>query len=626
MQLHTCTSYIDTPKLSCLLHTGRFVGKIGMSFLPSNEVLVAFSQDAPWNEIERQKRLFNQTLDTLTGESNDDTLPLERLSTLLGSPVRLYYPEDASGANVVLADIGGRQIVLGSVVAKRYRSGKNFLESLVRYNLNPSVNHTNIHETEDSMTRMRVLGAEIEMGLLHPDGRSPSEDEVQKFMRAYYNHAIQIGVYPYLDREACQYQIEAHIAPSVGYHKTRSALNGMLRSLALTAEETGMRPAILPSYPTESDFKMTDYPKVQTAVDLMIGVNNMFPNYVQQLDEIKARYHVKEGHYVNLFRNQGTHIHIDLAGRSEALGLLTYHTMLKSATALANSAVLKGCPFVNGTCDSELLCTREYLRSVTVTGRYLDLPLSPHYRPEDLFRYAELLRLERANATGRAMMFDEYQGEMVSLMHNPIGRVRPDLSTSKRVCTVESTGMPTNISAARMAAVLVDFEFSHALIEAYFRKYGCDLGPMRDDKTLWAILGPLDRETFIQGQNASDRECTDAVVTTAAGTQMTLGEFYEMKRRYMHRALDEIAEITPRDIDDVYSSLTRMLEPLSGHVAQTIQQYVNDPKLRSTGNWGKILRNAYVEAGGVIGGHCPDAVLSVVNQMYDAMRIRYLES
>ena len=30
--------------------------------------------------------------------------------------------------------------------------------------------------------------------------------------------------------------------------------------------------------------------------------------------------------------------------------------------------------------------------------------------------------------------------------HNPIGRVRPDLTTAKRVCTVESTGMPTNIS------------------------------------------------------------------------------------------------------------------------------------------------------------------------------------
>jgi hypothetical protein len=607
-------------------------GEIGMSVLPSNEVLVAFSQDAPWQEIERQKRIFNQALETLIANTPDGDspadLPLDALSEQIGAPVRTYYsPEESpNGANVLLADLNGRSYVLASVVSSRYRGGKKFLESLVRYNLNPSVNHTNIQETEDSMTRMRVLGAEIEMGLVHPDGHAPNEDEMQGFMHAYYNKAVQIGVYPHLDREACQYQIEAHIAPSVGYHKTRSALNGMLHALALTAEETGMRPMLLPSYPTESDFKMTDHPKVQTAVDLMVAVNNMFPEYVERLETIKKRYHVKEGHYVNLFRNQGTHIHIDLAGRSEALGLLTYHTILKSATALANSAVLKGCPFVNGTCDEELLCTREILRSVTVTGRYLDLPLSPHYRPEDLHRYAELLRLERANATGRAMMFDEYEGELISLMHNPIGRVRPDLSTSKRVCTVESTGMPTNISAARMAAVLVDFEFSHALIESYFRKYGCDLGPMYDDKTLWAILGPLDAETFIRVQDASDRECTDVVITTAAGTQMRLAEFYEMKRRYMHKALVEVAEITPRDIDDVYTSLARMLEPLSGHEAQTIHQYVNDPKLRSTGNWGRILRNAYIEAGGVVGAHCPDAVMHVVNEMYDAMKLRYLQS
>ncbi|MDZ4765237.1 MAG: hypothetical protein SGI73_11860 [Chloroflexota bacterium] len=599
-----------------------------MIFLPSNDVLTAYSRDASWREIERQKRAFNQALESLIANPPvDDTLPLDWLSEQVGGDVTLYYDADANpnGANVILGEVGGRKFLLGSAVSNRYRSGKKFVESVVRYNLNPSVNHTNMGETEDTQTKMRVLGAEIEMGLLHADGSSPTEDEIQHYMRTYYTHATHIGVYPHLDREACMYQIEAHIAPSVGYHKTRSALIGMFTAIAATTKETGMLNAILPSYPTRSDFKMTAHPKVETAVDLMVGVNNMFPDYVEHLAQVKARYHVPEGHYVNLFRNQGTHIHIDLAGRSEALGLLTYHTILKSATAVANSAVLKGSPFVNGTCDAELLCTREILRGVTVTGRYLELPLSPHYRDEDLRRYAELLRLERANATGRAMMYEEYEGEMISLMHNPIGRVRPDLSTSKRVCTVESTGMPTNISAARMAAVLVDFEFSHALIEAYFRKHGCDLEPMMQDKTLWAILGPLDRETFIRMQDASDRECTDVVITTAAGTQMALSEFYAMKRRYMHKALDEIVDVAPRDIDEVYTSFERMLAPLSGHQAQTIEQYVNDPKMRSTGNWGKILRDAYVEAGGVVGGHCPDAVLKVVHRMNDALRLRYLQ-
>jgi hypothetical protein len=209
--------------------------------------------------------------------------------------------------------------------------------------------------------------------------------------------------------------------------------------------------------------------------------------------------------------------------------------MLKSATAIANAAVLKGAPFVNGTCDPELLDAREYLRRTTVTGRYLDLPTSPHFQPDGLEHYAALLRLERANAVGRALLYEDGLGQMLSVMHNPVGRVRSDLTTAKRVCTVESTGMPANVSASRMAAVLTDFEFTHALIELYFRRYGCDLEPMYNDQTLWAILGPLDLETFQQQHDLSDREGSDILLTTAAGTQMRLAEFYEMKRRYMHR-------------------------------------------------------------------------------------------
>ena len=177
-----------------------------------------------------------------------------------------------------------------------------------------------------------------------------------------------------------------------------------------------------------------------------------------------------------------------------------------------------------------------------------------------------------------------------------------------------------------MAAVLTDLEFSHALIEDYFRKYGCDLGPMYEDQTMWAILGPLDQATFTAQNDLSDREGTDMVLTTAAGTQMSLVEFYDMKRRYMHRALAHIMEVTPRDIDEVYTSLVRMLEPPSGMQARTIQQYILDPKLRSTGNWGQILRDAFIELGGVPGKHCPDIVLAVVNQINDAMRARWLQS
>lgn len=596
--------------------------------LPSNETLLAYSAALPWHELEQIKRRFNRALEAVAADTSSDQLPLDELSKAAGIPITTHFdPTDTRGANVIMGHAHGRDFVLGSVVSDRYRSGHSFRESLAPYNLNPSVNHSNIHETDDPNTRMRVLGAEIELGLVHPDGASPTESEVQNFMNAYHNHALRIGIYPRLDREACQYQVEAHIAPSVGYNKTRNALNGIFTALAAAGEDTGLHTAIQSCYPTSSDFRMTDHPKVQTAVDLMLEVNGLFPEFARRLAEAQARYHIDPAtcHYVNMFRIQGCHIHIDLAGRSEGLGLLTFYTMLKSATAIANAAVLKGGPFVNGTCDPDYLCVREYVRRTTVTGEYLDLPLSPHLMDDGLEHYASLLKLERVNAAGRAMLYDDSMGDMVSVMHNPIGRIRPDLTTFKRVCTVESTGMPASISASRMAAVLTDFEFSHAVIESYFRKYGCDLEPMFDDKTLWAILGPLDKESFMHQHDLSDREGTDMVLTTAAGTQMRLSEFYEMKRRYMHRALADIDEIAPRDIDEVYTSLTRMLEPLSGHEARTINQFINDPKLRSTGNWGRILRDAYLEAGGVLGAHCPDAVQKVVNDTHEAMRYRYLQ-
>ncbi|KXK21325.1 MAG: Carboxylate-amine ligase YbdK [Chloroflexi bacterium OLB15] len=596
--------------------------------LPSNDTLIEFSSAISWQEIERAKRQFNRALETLATDSQSDQLLLDDLSEATGMPITSYYdPALHDSGNVLLAKQNGHQFILGSVVSARYRSGHGLLECITPYNLNPSVNHLNIQETEDPNARMRVLGAEIELGLVHADGHSPSEEEMQGYMRAYYNHALRIGIYPRLDREACQYQVEAHIAPSIGYNKARNALTGIMTALAAASAETGLLTAIMSCYPTDSDFKMTDHPKVATAVDLMLEVNDLFPQYADRLAETEARYHINfpGSHYVNMFRIQGCHIHIDLAGRSEALGLLTFHTMLKSATAIANAAVLKGGPFVNGTCDAELLCAREYVRGATVTGRYLDLPISPHLMADGLEKYAALLKLERANAVGRAMLYDDSLGQPISIMHNPVGRVRPDLSTSKRVCTVESTGMPANISASRMAAVLTDFEFSHALMELYFRKHGLDLEPMHEDKTLWAILGPLDHDAFVANHDRSDREGTDTVITTAAGTEMTLAEFYEMKRRYMHRALSNIDEITPRDIDEVYTSLQRMLEPPSGLVAQTVHQFIVDPKLRSTGNWGKILQNAYVEAGGVLGKHSPDAVLKVVNDVHRALATRYLE-
>ena len=599
--------------------------------LPSNEKLLEISAAMPWQDIETQKRKFSQAMKSITADTAHETLPLEQLSDAAGVPISTYFDaNDPKGANVILAHLNGHQHVLGAAVSARYRGSKTLAQCIVPYNFNPSVNHQNIQETDDPTTRMRSLGAEIELGLVHADGGYPNEAQMQQYMQVYRERAQKLGITPQVDREAGQYQIEAHVAPVLGYHKTRAALGGILATLAATSQETGLRTTILASYPVESDFKLTEDPKVQTAVDLMQEVNGYFPDYAQRLHVAHQRYHVTTAvdNYVQMFRNQGCHIHLDLAGRSEALGLFAFYTMLRSASAVANAAVLKGSPFVNGTCDPELLCTREYLRSVTVTGRYLDLPTSPHLSDNGLERFATLLRSERVNAPARAMLYEDGLGEMVSVMHNPIGRIRPDLATNKRICTLESTGMPTSISASRMAAVLCDFEYSHVLIENYFRKYGCDLEPMMNDKVMWAVLGPLTRESYIEQQAMSDRHCTDVTVTTAAGTQMTLAEFYEMKRIFMHKALHHVTsvDITPRDIDDVYVSLSRMLAPPSGYSAQTIAQFISDPKLKSTGNWGMILRNAFIEAGGTPGEHRPDIVLQIVNQMHDALCARYLQN
>lgn len=599
------------------------------TLLPSNQALLEFDAAVPWREIEQQKRQFNQAIRHYSAQPNgDEPIPLESLSDIVGAAVSTFYPQDdLRGANVFLAHVNGKTHVLGTVVSARYRSGKSYRHSIVPYNLNPSVNHTNIDQTDNPTARMRALGAEIELGLVHKDGESPSEEEMQNYMAAYRRHARKLGITPHLDREACQYQIETHVAPVVGYHNTRQSLVGILTALAASSEETGLLTALMSTYPTESDFKLTDDPKVHTAVDLMVEVNNAFEEYRQRLSEAQERYHVKlPSNVVQMFRIQGCHIHLDLAGRSEALGLLAFYTILRSASAIANAAVLKGGPFVNGTCDPELLCAREYLRRTTVTGRFIEIPTSPHFTLGGMEHYTALLRSERVNSTCRAMLYEDGLGDMVSAMHNGLGRIRPDLITEKRICTLESTGMPANISASRMAAVLTDFEFSHMVIENYFRKYGCDLEPMFNDKVMWAALGPLDAATFRTLHDLSDRECTDIVLTTAAGTQMSLAEFYEMKRIFMHKALADVEEVSPRDIDDVYISMARMLNPPSGRIAQTIEHYVADAKLRSTGNWGRILRDAYVEAGGVVGEHHPEAVLKVVNRIHGAMRKRYLDN
>lgn len=593
------------------------------TLLPENDVVEAYSSAVDWQQIEQQKRRFNEKLKQLAKISENDDLPLEELADATGIPLSTLYPDSKKG-NIILGHVNDKKYMLGSFVSKRYRYDKTLLQSIVPYNFNPSVNHTNLKDSHNPTTELRALGAELELGLYHPDGRPPTEEEVATFSDNYRNSASMLGITPTVDREACMYQVEVHVAPGIGYHRTRMSIDGIMKSLVSASQSTGLYTAMMSAYPVKSNFQLTDHPKVHTAVDVMREINSQFPEYEERMDIARQRYHMDpNANVVEIFRIQGCHIHLDIAGRSEALGLFTFYTMLRSATAIANAAMLKGGPFVNGTCDPEYTCVREYLRRTTITGHYVELPITPHLSENGVDDYGFLIKSERANAPARSLLGARVDGELISAMHNPIGRVRPDLGMSKRICTIESTGMPVNISASRQAAVLSDFEFTHVIVENYFREYGMDLQAMLEDEELWAIVGPLSTDTYDALQDSSDRVGIDMTIETATGTKMSLPEFYEMKRKYMHRHLIDVSNIEPRDIDDVYMSIQRMIAPPSGRVASTPEEYIADPTRRSTGNWGNILRDAFIEEGGTLGEHNPSAVLRVSNRVHEALLKRY---
>src|SRR5690606_9188219 len=129
----------------------------------------AYSAAVSWEHIEQQKRRFNEKLKQLAPDSEEDDLPLEDLADAAGIPISTLYPNSDKG-NVLLGHVNGSQYMLGSFVSKRYRHGKTLLQSVIPYNFNPSVNHTNLAESHNPTTEMRALGAELELGLYHPDG------------------------------------------------------------------------------------------------------------------------------------------------------------------------------------------------------------------------------------------------------------------------------------------------------------------------------------------------------------------------------------------------------------------------------------------------------------------------
>ena len=588
------------------------------SGLPSNDQLRAFAKSNSWERVNELREQFQEFLTSIRSKRGSHPVT----SRLIRHLIRPYLDidEEAPDGNVLLAK--DDPIVLANLLGRRFQQGA-WLDYLKPYNLNPAVYHENIGQAGGPLG-LRPVGTELEVGVIRPDGSDPTDDDLDKFHDAYLSYAQRFGATLDIAPELCIYQAEITQAPVYGYAKILRGLELNLASLAHATRDSKMYLAVISTYPTETEFATSHSDKVETVAIFLNDINESRGQQRDILNGLRRRYEITRGaaRPANLLRFQGFHMHIDLAGRSEALGMLSYMMNLGSASAIAAAALLKGGPFMDGACDSERLCVREYVRSISITGHYVGVPISPHLQPDGMDKHAHLLRANLANGTARALLYGVEEDMPFSGMHNMLGRVRPDLETTKRVCTLESTGMPSHPCAERLAAVANDYQFSQLAIEHYFRKHGTDLSFLGDDSDFYEVFGPLDQHSFLHMVEESDRLCTDVEITTAAGTIYSLVDLYEKKRRLLKRLLAPLNVIDTRDIDSLYDRIYHSLVAPNGGAA-TIDDFINHPTRRGTGNWGRILRDAYVEAGGTLGAKSNLAVIKVVEQIHSALQRRY---
>jgi len=591
------------------------------SGLPDNAALLKYAREVSWLTVEETRERFQEYLNSIRSKRGSHPLT-SNMIWYLADP---YHPEneESPGGNVLLAKGSTPPLVQASILGRRFRQGA-WLDYVKPYNLNPAVIHTNIHEAGGPL-KLRPVGTELEVGMVRRDGLEPGEAELDHFHRAYVEYALKLGACLDVSPELCIYQAEVTLSPVYGYAKALNNTERNLAALTAAAHEADLYLTAMSVYPTETDFATSQSDKVETVAMFLNDVNESRPRQCQMLDDLRRRYRMSRGEVrtANILRFQGYHMHVDIAGRSEALGLLSYTLNLGSASAIANGALLRGGPFMDGTCDPELLCTREYVRAVSITGHYVGLPLSPHLQPDGMDKHAHLLKANLANGAARALLYGEEDDLPFSGMHNMLGRIRPDLSSPSRTCTLESIGMCSNPSAERLAAIAVDFQYSQLFVEHYFRLYGTDLAPLHADKDMLDVFGPLERVTFLRMMDEGDRLCTDMTITTATGAAYSLVDFFEKKRRLLKRVLGPLNVIDTRDIDSLYDRIYHFLVAPNG-AATTIDDFINHSTRRGTGNWGLILRNAYVEAGGTIGDKNPEAVQKVVARLHDALVKRYM--
>lgn len=588
--------------------------------LPDNSTLRDFARDVPWQTVEESHEQFQKYLNSVRTKRGSHT----QSTKVLWHLAEAYYQddEDAPDGNVLLSHGTKRPFVLANILGKRFQQSA-WIDYVKPYNLNPSVTHENIHEAGGPL-RLRPVGTELEIGMVRRDGLEPTQEDIDQFHHSYVEHALRLDACLDVSPELCIYMAEVTLNPVYSYAKALRNTELNLAALTHAAHEAQLLLAVTSVYPSESDFATSHSDKVETVAMFLNDVNESRVGQCELLDNVRRRYHMSRGRVrtANVLRFQGYHMHVDIAGRSEALGMVSYMMNLGSASAIANGALLRGGPFMDGTCDPELLCTRETVRAISITGHYVGVPLSPHLLSDGMEKHGSLLRDNLANGTARALLYGVEDGLPYSGMHNMLGRVRPDLGTESRVCTLESTGMSSNACAERLAAVAIDFQMSQLVIEHYFRKHGTDLEPMVADREFLEIFGPLDRATFHEMLHEADRLCTDMQLRTATGTTMSLVDFYEKKRRLLKRILAGVNVIDTRDIDSLYDRIYHFVAAPNGPAA-TIDDFINHPTRRGIGNWGLILRNAYIEAGGTVGAKNPEAVHAVIGELHQALLKRY---
>ncbi|MEP7289261.1 MAG: hypothetical protein ABI947_26210 [Chloroflexota bacterium] len=589
--------------------------------LPDNAALEAYARELPWQIIEETREHFQEYLTSVRSKRGSHPLATKMIWHL----TRPYFEDDeeAPDGNVLLSKGATRPFVLADLLGKRFQQG-GWMDYVKPYNLNPSVVHSNIHEAGGPL-KLRPVGTELEVGMVRLDGLEPTDADLDQFHIAYVNHAMKTGACLDVSPELCIYQAEVSSPPVFGYAKMLRSTELNLASLTQASHESGLLIAVMSVYPSETDFATSHSDKVETVAMFLNDINESRIRQCDLLDTLRRRYRMSRGEVrtANVLRFQGFHMHVDIAGRSEALGMVSYMLNLGSASAIANGALLKGGPFMDGACDPELLCTREYVRAISITGHYVGMPVSPHLQGDGMDKHAHLLQANLANGASRALLYGEEDDLPFSGMHNMLGRIRPDLATANRICTLESTGMPGNPSAERLSVVAIDFQYSMLLIEHYFRKHGTNLEPLYADPEMLSIFGPLDRDSFLDQIHEADLHCTDMQITTASGETLSLVEFYEKKRHLLKRVLGPLNVIDTRDIDGLYDQIFHFLVAPNG-AATTIDDFINHPTRRGTGNWGHILRNAYIDAGGTVGAKDPQTVHKVVGEVHQALVKRYV--